>query len=298
MKGIILAGGSGSRLYPLTKAVTKQLLPVYSKPLIYYPLSVLMLAGIREILVISDPKSLPKIEDLLGTGEQFGLDISYAQQEAPRGLPEAFTIGSSFIGNDSVCLVLGDNIFYGRGLTDMLEKAASFESGCVGIACHVSDPGRYGVVEFSASGEILSLEEKPEHPRSNYALTGIYFCDSSVCEIARSLQPSARGETEILDVCRRYHSVGRYTAFRLGRGVAWMDAGTPSSLLQASLLVESIENRLGLLIGSPEEIAHSKGFILFEEFESLVVGMPDCEYRDRLGSYLAEARLTRGCSTR
>lgn len=288
MKGIILAGGSGSRLYPLTKVVTKQLLPVFSKPLIYYPLSVLMLAGVREVLVISDPTSLPVIESLLGSGTQWGMSFQFAVQSKPRGLPEAFTIGGDFIGDDSVCLVLGDNIFYGRGLTEVLDEASKFKDGAVGIACHVRDPERYGVVEFSPSGEILSLEEKPKKPRSNYALTGIYFCDSEVVRVARDLKPSARGELEILDVTRHYLSKGSYSVYRLGRGVAWMDAGTPQSLMQASMLVESIERRLGLMIGSPEEIALAKGFITGAQFEELVRQMPNCEYRELLTAYLNE----------
>lgn len=288
MKGIILAGGSGSRLYPLTTAVTKQLLPVFSKPLIYYPLSVLMLAGIREVLVISDPSSLPAIERLLGKGEKWGMSFQFAVQDQPRGLPEAFTIGADFIGDDSVCLVLGDNIFYGRGLTEVLDEASHFKGGSVGIACHVRDPERYGVVEFSSSGEILTLEEKPKQPRSNYALTGIYFCDSEVVSVASNLKPSARGELEILDIARHYLSKDQYSVYRLGRGVAWMDAGTPQSLMQASMLVESIERRLGLMIGSPEEIALAKGFITHQQFEKLVMAMPNCEYRELLKGYLNE----------
>lgn len=286
MKGIILAGGSGSRLYPLTKGVTKQLLPVFSKPLIYYPLSVLMLAGIREVLIISDPQSQPAIKRLLGDGGEWGMVFSFAVQDQPRGLPEAFTIGRDFIGDDSVCLVLGDNIFYGRGLTEILAKASRFEHGCVGIACHVRDPERYGVVEFASTGEILSLEEKPLKPKSNYALTGIYFCDSRVAEIAGGLKPSARGELEILDVCRHYLEQESYYVYRLGRGVAWMDAGTPHSLIQASMLVESLETRMGLMIGSPEEIALAKGFITPSQFQALVEAMPPCHYRETLMNYL------------
>lgn len=289
MKGIILAGGSGSRLYPLTQVVTKQLLPVFSKPLIYYPLSVLMLAGIQEILIISDPKSLPMLERLLGKGEHWGLSLEYAVQDQPRGLPEAFTIGESFIGDDSVCLVLGDNVFYGRGLTDILEKTArEFQGGSVGVACHVGDPRRYGVVEFSSKGDILSLEEKPQKPKSNYALTGIYFCDSEVSKVAGQLKPSARGELEILDICRHYHEQGTYSVHRLGRGVAWMDAGTPQSLMQASMLVESLETRLGLMICSPEEVALRKGFITLNQFEALLQAMPKCDYREMLETYILE----------
>lgn len=288
MKGILLAGGSGSRLYPLTKGVTKQLLPVFSKPLIYYPLSVLMLAGIREVLIISDPPSQDGIRRLLGDGSQWGMRFEFAVQDQPRGLPEAFTIGREFIGEDPVCMVLGDNIFYGRGLTEILAKASRFETGCVGIACHVRDPERYGVVEFSSQGEILSLEEKPSKPKSNYALTGIYFCDSQVAEIAANLKPSARGELEILDVCRHYLERGQYAVYRLGRGVAWMDAGTPHSLIQSSMLVESIETRLGLMIGSPEEIAVLKGFISEAQLNELLENMPNCQYKETLQGFLRE----------
>jgi glucose-1-phosphate thymidylyltransferase len=282
MKGIVLAGGIGSRLYPLTKGVTKHLLPVFNKPLIYYPISALMLAGIREVLIISDPRNLQLLKRVLMDGRQWGMSFQYAQQEEPRGLPEAFLIGESFIGDSPVCLVLGDNIFYGRGLTRILENASQLREGATGIVCHVRNPKRYGVVEFSDTGEILSIEEKPEKPRSSFALTGIYFCDSGAVEIASSLTPSSRGELEIVELWNHYLRMGRFDVHHLGRGMTWMDAGTPTSLMQASVLVEAIEQRLGLMISSPEEIALRKKFITLRQFKTLCDSMPSSDYRAAL----------------
>jgi glucose-1-phosphate thymidylyltransferase len=269
MKGILLAGGSGTRLYPLTRTLSKQLLPVYDKPVIYYPLSTLMLAGIREILVISTPRDLPMIQGLLGDGSQLGLKLSYKEQAKPEGIAQAFLIGADFIGSSPVCLILGDNIFYGHTLGNSLAEAAKVRKGARLFAYHVNDPQRYGVVEFDSQGKAISLVEKPKQPKSNWAVTGLYFYDSRVVEIARGLKPSARGELEITDVNAAYLKGGDLTVERMGRGVAWLDSGTYDSLLSASVFVQTVEQRQGLKIACIEEIAYNKGFIDGTQLEKL-----------------------------
>ncbi len=261
MRGIILAGGKGTRLHPLTISTSKQLLPVYDKPMIYYPLSMLMLAGIREILVISTPDALPDFKELLKDGQQWGLDFSYTQQDQPRGLADAFLLGKKFIGNQPVSLILGDNIFFGHGLPSSLRKAAGIEKGALIFAYPVRDPERYGVVEFDENGRALSIEEKPKKPRSHYAVPGIYFYDGRVVEYAEQLTPSARGELEITDLNSMYLKNGELSVEVLGRGVAWLDAGTHESLLQAAQFVQTLEERQGMMISCPEEIAYRLGFI-------------------------------------
>jgi glucose-1-phosphate thymidylyltransferase len=270
MKGILLAGGSGTRLYPLTRVVSKQLLPVYDKPVIYYPLSLLMLAGIREILVISTPHDLPLIERLLGDGGELGLSLSYREQARPAGIAEAFLIGADWLAGEPVCLLLGDNFFHGDQLGGLLSSAASLTDGAQVFAYHVHDPERYGVVEFDRSGRAVSIEEKPKQPRSSWAVTGLYYYDGGVVEVARSLRPSARGELEITDVNRAYLRQGRLSVTAFGRGIAWLDMGTHDSLLSASLFVQTLEQRTGLKIACLEEVALGGGFVTAGQFERLI----------------------------
>lgn len=265
MKGIILAGGRGTRLYPLTIGVSKQLLPVYDKPMIYYPLTILMLAGIREILIISTPDDLPQFYRLLGDGRQWGLNFSYAEQPTPRGLADAFIIGRKFIGNDMVCLILGDNIFFGHNLSNHLQQATQLKAGALIFAFPVRNPREYGVVQFNQQGQVVSLEEKPEQPRSKYAVPGLYFYDNQVVNFASALNASERGELEITDINRIYLERNQLVVKQLGRGVAWMDAGTHEMLLQASNFIQAVEDRQGLIIGCPEEIAYRMGFISREQ---------------------------------
>jgi glucose-1-phosphate thymidylyltransferase len=282
MKGILLAGGAGTRLYPLTAAVSKQLLPVYDKPMIYYPLSTLMLAGIREILVISTPEDLPRFQKLLKDGKQWGIELSYCEQPRPEGLAQAFILGEDFIGGDSVCLVLGDNLFYGQGFQPLLIRAAGLTSGGLIFGYWVKDPERYGVVEFDGEGRVLSLEEKPRRPKSNFAIPGLYFYDNEVVDIAKSIRPSARGELEITEVNRVYHQRGALRVQLFGRGFAWLDTGTHDSLMEAGNFIETIEKRQGLKVGCLEEVAFKKGFIGLEELKRLAEGAVSNEY----GAYL------------
>ena len=282
MKGIILAGGEGTRLDPLTKVTSKQLIPVYDKPMVYYPLSILMLAGIQEILVISSPRYIEDYKILLGDGKSWGLSFTYCIQDQPRGLADAFVVGKDFIGADSVCLVLGDNLIFGQGLPNVLTKCAQLDEGAVIFAYLVQDPQRYGVVEFDRDGKVLSLEEKPAQPKSNYAVPGIYFFDQRAVEYSENLKPSARGEIEITDLIRIYLDQGKLDVEVIGRGVAWLDAGTHQSLLQASNFVQAVQDRQGLMISSPEEIAFRKGYIDEEQFKTLVAAMVENSYRRNL----------------
>jgi glucose-1-phosphate thymidylyltransferase len=288
MKGILLAGGSGSRLYPLTRSVSKQLLPVYDKPVIYYPLSVLMLAGIRDILIISTPRDTPRIQELLGDGSQLGMSISYVVQPQPGGIAQAFVIGADFIGPSPVCLILGDNIFFGHDLMPLLVQSAALEKGAQVFAYHVQDPERFGVVEFDKNHVAVSLEEKPKAPRSNWAVAGLYFYDASVVGIAKNLRPSARGELEITDVNLQYLRQGQLRVTPLGRGVAWLDVGTFDSLLSSSQFVQTLEKRQGLKIACIEEIALFKGFIDVTQFEKLSAQFGNSEYGAYLRGVMAE----------
>ena len=284
MKGIILAGGSGTRLYPITQSVSKQLLPVYDKPMIYYPLTTLMLAGIRDILIISTPHDTPLFRQLLGDGTQWGLRFSYAVQDQPRGLSEAFLIGEKFIASDNVALILGDNLFFGYELPQELRAAAESKTGATIFAYQVTDPQRYGVIEFDKQGNAVSLEEKPAHPKSRYAIPGLYFCDNQAPAIARSLKPSARGELEIIDLLKHYLDAGKLHVQLMGRGRAWLDTGTPDSLLEASHFIQTIEKRQGLKIAGPEEIAYRMGYITAAQLKSLATALEKGAY----GQYLLE----------
>lgn len=284
MKGIILAGGSGIRLYPVTKAISKQITPIYDKPMIYYPLSVLMLAGIKEILVISTPRDVKVFEELLGTGKDFGLNISYAVQFAPNGLAEAFLIGEEFIGNDACALVLGDNIFYGHGFTGMLKEAVAKKEGATVFGYYVNNPQDFGVVEFDESGKAISLEEKPKNPKSNYAIPGLYFYDNTVVEKAKQVKPSARGELEITTLNEMYLRENKLNVVNLGRGMAWLDTGTHEALLEASNFVKTIQSRQGIMVACPEEIAYRNGWISKEKVKELAKPLLKSEY----GKYLEE----------
>ena len=289
MKGIILAGGSGTRLYPLTRAISKQLMPVYDKPMIYYPLSTLMLSGIKDILIISTPHELPRFKELLQDGSELGINLSYAEQPSPDGLAQAFSIGKKFIGNDSVALILGDNIYYGPGLSKMLQKAANKEKGATVFGYQVKDPERFGVVEFDEEMNAVSIEEKPEHPRSNYAVTGLYFYDNDVVEIAKNIKPSPRGELEITDVNKAYLERGDLSVELMGRGFAWLDTGTHESLLEASQYIETVQRMQNVQVANLEEIAYRMGYINREDVLKLAQPLKKNEYGQYLLRLIGEA---------